>query len=130
MKNKIKIISFRHWGLAAILLLAVTARAQAHALLDHADPKVGGEVAKVPTEVDLWFTQNLEAAFSTVVVKNAKGEQVDKKDARLDPKNAELFKVSLPATLPAGIYTVTWHAVSADTHKTDGSFTFTIKASK
>jgi methionine-rich copper-binding protein CopC len=115
---------------AAIALLAVTASAQAHAFLDHADPKVGSDVAKAPTEVDLWFTQNLEAAFSTVVVKNAKGEQVDKKDAHLDPKNAELFKISLPASLPPGTYTVTWHAVSEDTHKTDGSFTFTIQPSK
>jgi methionine-rich copper-binding protein CopC len=106
--------------------LALPASAWAHAFLDHADPAVGSTVATSPTEVKAWFTQSLEPAFSTLVVKNEKGDQVDKKDAHLDPKNAQLFIVSLP-TLPPGTYTVVWHAVSTDTHKTDGTFKFTIK---
>jgi methionine-rich copper-binding protein CopC len=32
----------------------------------------------------------------------------------------------VPETLSAGTYRVTWHAVSVDTHKTQGSFTFTV----
>nr|WP_280113455.1 copper resistance protein CopC [Methylobacterium nodulans] len=29
--------------------------------------------------------------------------------------------------LPPGIYRVTWHVVSVDTHRTQGSFTFEIR---
>jgi methionine-rich copper-binding protein CopC len=109
-----------------LLALAFQSSAWAHAFLDHADPKVGSTVTDSPTVVKLWFTENLEPAFSTLTVQDAQGKQVDKKDAHLDDKNKELFIVSLPA-LPAGVYTVNWHVVSEDTHKTQGSFKFTIK---
>ena len=126
MKTKNK-TSLKWRGLVAgLLLVAGPSSAWAHAFLDHADPKVGSTVTESPPTVKLWFTQELEPAFSTLVVQDAQGKQVDKKDAHLDDKNKELFIVSLP-TLPAGDYTVNWHAVSEDTHKTQGTFKFTIK---
>jgi len=54
-----------------------TAYAHAHAFLDHAEPRVGNSVTSSPREVSLWFTQNLEAAFSTVEVRDASGARVD-----------------------------------------------------
>ena len=126
MKTKSK-ISLKWRGLVAgLIVLAGQPSAWAHAFLDHADPKVGSTVAESPPTVKLWFTQDLEPAFSTLAVQDAQGKQVDKKDAHLDDKNRQLFIVSLPK-LPAGDYTVNWHAVSEDTHKTQGSFKFTIK---
>jgi methionine-rich copper-binding protein CopC len=118
--------SVKHWSLVAVLFLALQTHAWAHAFLDHAEPKVGSSVTNSPTEIKVWFTQNLEPAFSKLEVRDAKGEEVDKKDAHLDDKNPSLFIVSLPP-LPAGTYTVIWHAVSVDTHKTQGHFEFTIK---
>ena len=118
--------SVKHWSLVAVLFLALQTRAWAHAFLDHAEPKVGSSVTNSPTEIKIWFTQNLEPAFSKLEVRDAKGEEVDKKDAHLDDKNMSLFIVSLPP-LPSGTYTVIWHAVSVDTHKTQGHFEFTIK---
>ena len=110
----------------AILFLTLQTRAWAHAFLDHAEPKVGSTVINSPAEIKIWFTQNLEPVFSTLEVRNAQGKEVDKKDAHLDVKDRSLFLVSLPQ-LPAGTYTVIWHAVSVDTHKTQGRFEFTIK---
>jgi hypothetical protein len=121
--------SIRYWGLAGILSVALQSAAWAHAFLDHADPKVGATVAASPAELKLWFTQNLEPAFSSVEVQDAQGNEVDKKDSRLDPDNKSLLIVSL-AQLPAGTYTVTWHVVSVDTHKTQGHFKFTVAAAK
>ena len=126
MKTKNQISTKWRGVLAGLMLLAGAPGAWAHAFLDHADPKVGSTVTESPPVVKLWFTQELEPAFSTLVVQDAQGKQVDKKDAHLDDKNKELFIVSLP-TLPAGDYTVNWHAVSEDTHKTQGTFKFTIK---
>jgi hypothetical protein len=118
--------SVKHWSLAAALLLALQTHARAHAFLDHAEPKVGSSVTNSPTEIKVRFTQNLEPAFSKLEVRDAKGKEVDKKDAHLDDQNMSLFIVSLPP-LPSGTYTVIWHAVSVDTHKTQGHFEFTIQ---
>ena len=74
----------------------------------------------------LWFTQNLEPAFSAVEIQDAEGKVVEKTDAHLDAQNKSLFLVSVPS-LPAGTYTVIWHVVSVDTHKTQGRFKFTVK---
>jgi len=112
--------------ISAFLLAAIAPRAEAHAFLDHAEPKVGGTVTNSPAEIKIWFTQNLEPAFSTLEVQDAQGKEVDKKDAYLDAKDKSLFLVSLPQ-LPAATYTVIWHAVSVDTHKTQGRFEFTVK---
>lgn len=127
MKKLINTWQWKRGMGVGLILLAGTSSAWAHAFLDHADPKVGSEVAQPPAVVKLWFTEELEPAFSTVVVNDAQGKEVDKKDAHLDDKNKALFIVSLPAALPAGTYTVVWHAVASDTHKTQGTFKFTIK---
>ena len=99
--------------------------AGAHAFLDHASPAVGSTVHTAPTQVKLWFTQELEAEFSTVQVSTAGGERIDKADARLDPADATLLSVSLPPLAP-GRYRVKWRALSVDTHATEGDFTFDV----
>jgi methionine-rich copper-binding protein CopC len=116
-------------SLLAILFLAIQSHAWAHAFLDHAEPKVGSTITNSPTQIKIWFTQELEPVFSTVEVQNAQGQEVDKKDAHLDDKNKSLFIVSL-SSLPDGTYKVIWHAVSVDTHRTQGSFEFTIRKAK
>jgi methionine-rich copper-binding protein CopC len=113
-------------GLVVILFLALQSHAWAHAFLDHAEPKVGSTVTNSPAEIKIWFTQELEPAFSKLEVQDAQGKEVDKKDAHLDAKDKSLFLVSLPQ-LPAGTYTVIWHAVSVDTHRTQGRFKFIVK---
>jgi methionine-rich copper-binding protein CopC len=98
----------------------------AHALLDHADPRVGSTVAKPPSVVDIWFTQEPEPSFSRIEVYDSDGKQVDGKDTHVDEKDPKQLIVSLP-NLPAGTYKVVWHVVSADTHKTQGDFKFSVK---
>ncbi len=66
-----------------LLTIVWTVAAQAHAFLDHASPLVGGTVAAAPREVTLWFTQNLEPAFSRVEVSDASGARVDQGKAQV-----------------------------------------------
>ena len=122
MKNA----SIKRWSLVAALLLAWQSSTWAHAFLDHAEPKVGSTITNSPPLLRLWFTQNLEPAFSSVQVQDAQGREVDRKDMRLDDKNKSLAIITLPR-LPAGTYTVFWRVVSVDTHRTQGHFKFTIK---
>ncbi len=97
--------------------------AEAHAFLDHADPKVGSTIHDPPTEVTVWMTENLEAAFSRVQVFDVKGVEVDRRDTRV---SGAIMAVSLQK-LPAGTYHVSWQAVATDTHRTSGTFDFTIQ---
>ena len=53
---------------ASLLATFGSVAAHAHAFLDHASPLVGSTVASAPREISLTFTQNLEAAFSSVEV--------------------------------------------------------------
>jgi len=96
--------------------------AHAHAFLDHSDPRVGNTV-KSPRIVSLWFTQNLESAFSTIEVLNSSGASMNAGRALVDSRDRKLLRVAVKA-LPPGTYTVRWHVLSVDTHTTDGSFTF------
>jgi copper resistance protein C len=99
--------------------------AHAHALLDHADPRVGNMV-KSPHMVSLWFTQNLEGSFSDIQVLDAGGARVSTGHAAVDTSDHKLLRVPVKA-LPAGKYTVKWHVLSVDTHITEGNFTFNVE---
>ena|SRR5579862_7326636 len=115
--------------IAALAVLAMASgtvsRAGAHAFLDHASPAVGSVVPSAPPAATLWFTQELEPAFSSVTVTDQSGQQVDLGNARVPPGHADQLQIGLKA-VPPGIFTVRWHVVSVDTHTTDGSFTFTV----
>jgi copper resistance protein C len=103
----------------------VSGAARAHAFLDHALPAVGATVAQAPTELTLWFTQGLELAFTGVEVTNAAGQRVDTGQVTLDPKDPQELHVPLKPLQP-GEYKVSWHALSVDTHRTIGDFSFTV----
>jgi methionine-rich copper-binding protein CopC len=42
------------------------------------------------------------------------------------PGKRDVLIVPINATLTPGAFTVTWHAVALDTHKTQGTFIFTV----
>jgi methionine-rich copper-binding protein CopC len=106
------------------LFLALTGSAFAHAHLDHASPKVGSTVSPAPSEIVLWFTEKLEAAFSTIEVRNDQGAAVQAGKANVTGDRTQL-RVSLKA-LPPGTYKVIWQVLSVDTHRTQGDFTFRV----
>ena len=114
------------------LALAVSALAigaapavRAHAFLDHASPAVGSSVPTAPAVVILWFTQDLEPAFSTVTVTNAAGQRVDLANVQIPQDSPAELRIGLKP-LPPGTYLVSWHVVSVDTHPTEGTFTFEV----
>jgi methionine-rich copper-binding protein CopC len=106
-----------------LLLLLEPRSVHAHAFLDHAEPRVGSSVPTAPRQLSLWFTQELEPAFSRVEVQNSAGARVDQGRPHFGPAN--VMHVGLRA-LPPGTYRVIWHALSVDTHTTEGNFTFRV----
>ena len=107
---------------AALLAILGNVAAQAHAFLEHANPLVGSTVASAPREVSLTFTQNLEAGFSSVQVTDGNGARVDQGKPQV---SGNTMRVGLKS-LSAGTYRVRWQVLSVDTHKTEGSFAFTV----
>jgi hypothetical protein len=105
-----------------LLLLGATIKANAHAFLDHANPRVGNAVATAPRDVTLWFTQKLEPAFSTMTITDSSGQRVD---AGKPSINGNVMRVPL-RVVKAGTYRVTWRVLSIDTHTTEGTFSFTV----
>ena len=105
--------------------LLPTAPALAHAMLDHANPRVGSSQPTGPREVTLWFTQKLEPAFSTVEVRNESGAVMSSGKAQVDRGDPTQLHVALKP-LPPGTYKVIWRVLSVDTHRTQGNFTFRV----
>ena len=105
-----------------IVLLALFSHAEGHAFLDHADPRVGSVVA-APRAVAVWMTENLEPAFSKLQVFDAKGNEIDRHDVKVA---GATMSVSMPPLSP-GVYKAVWKVVAIDTHRTTGTFTFTVK---
>lgn len=112
--------------LAASLAFAFAATAAlAHAQLEKAVPAVGGSVA-APSEIRLKFSEGVEPRFSGVMLDADKGGAAALGAPRIDPADASVLIVKIAKPLAPGAYTVHWHAVSVDTHKTQGSFGFTV----
>lgn len=109
---------------SAVALLAVATQALAHAHLVTSVPADKASVA-APSELDLTFTEGLNLKFSGVTLTGP-----DKKDVVLgegmlmDEDKALMVPVS--GKLMPGVYTVQWHALSTDGHKTNGSYSFTV----
>ena len=108
--------------LAAVLFVA-TGPAGAHAFLEHSSPGAGAILTASPKVVTLDFSEQLEPAFSDTIVSDSTRHAVTSASAKVAEQRMSL---ALPDLKP-GKYRVTWHAVSVDTHRTQGSFTFTVK---
>jgi len=111
--------------LAGAVFCAGIPAACAHAFLDRADPAVGATVKTAPSMATLTFTEALEPDFSSITVEDGAGQRVDLGDAHTAADDTKRFSVGLKP-LPPGSYKVRWRVTSVDTHKTSGSFSFTV----
>ena len=100
--------------------------AQAHAFLRHAAPAVGSTLPVAPPELTLDYTEAVEPRFSSVDVLDAQGQHVDAGDLHTAPDNPKRLIIGLKK-LPPGSYKVQWHILSVDTHRTEGTFSFSVQ---
>jgi copper transport protein len=100
--------------------------ALAHAMLIRSNPSPNAVLAQAPAQIELFFSETVEASLSTISVYDSTGKAVDLGDVRVDPSDPTRMTVSL-GSLSDGVYTVAWKAISAtDGHLTTGSFPFAI----
>jgi methionine-rich copper-binding protein CopC len=121
--------TFHKRAIAVALFAACVSRAAfAHAFLDKSDPKVGATLTASPTEIKIWFTDDVVPDKSFIHLFDAANSQIDKKDTHPDPDDKSILTVSVP-TLSPGTYKVVWQALCPDSHQTSGTFEFTLKPS-
>lgn len=107
--------------------LLTAAGALAHAHLQQQIPAAGAQLAASPQTLTLSFSEGIEPAFSGVTVTGPQQHAVDTGKLTRSADNPVQVTVPVAETLPPGEYTVAWHVVSVDGHKTKGQYTFSVK---
>ncbi len=110
--------------LLAALLVAFAAVAAAHTPLTASVPAPKATVSAPVKEIVLEFGGDVR--LTAVVLTDAQGG--NRKVAAVPAAIAKKFTLAVEEDLKAGVYTVNWRAVGADTHVVSGDFRFTVAA--
>lgn len=109
---------------ALIASLASIGNAFAHAHLKSEVPAANSSVSGL-NDLRLSFSEGVEAKLTKVTV-TEDGKPVAIKSIDTDPSDNKLLIVTPEQPLAPGSYNVEWHAVSVDTHKSEGNYAFKI----
>ena len=115
-------------SMAAIAMLASVlcgTAAYAHPKLQSAEPAAGAATAS-PKQIRITFNENVMPQFSGVELKEQSGKIITTGKATVDPANKKQLVVPVTEPLSPGDYKVEWHAVSDDTHRVKGSYSFSV----
>ena len=126
MRSRALLRSTVSLSLVGLLAAALPGAAESHAVLVRSRPAARAVLGRAPERVDLWFSERIEPAFSSMSVSSASGIQVDRRDVRVDADDPRRLSVTLPAIEP-GIYTVRCRVLSVDGHVVEATFSFTVK---
>jgi len=116
---------------AAMLFAAcavLSANGYAHARLTGAVPMPNAVVNGSPHYIRLQFSERIEPRLSAISLADGAGHKLALGRPESEGNNGKVLTARINGTLGAGVYLVGWRAVSTDTHKTQGAFTFTVKA--
>jgi methionine-rich copper-binding protein CopC len=106
------------------LALALASQARAHAHLTATAPAADATVA-APHQLMLHFSEKMIPKFSGLDLAKTGGAKVTVESS---VGKDGLTLIATPAQpLSPGAYTVNWHVVTADTHRMEGSYSFTVR---
>ena len=98
----------------------------AHAQLVKAEPARRAVIDKSPTQIRLWFNEEIEGAYTSLSVFGANKKPVT--DAKPEVVSDDPKSVVLPLPdLKPGKYTVKFRVLSVDGHIVDESFSYKVK---
>src|SRR5438067_3856781 len=126
-KIKIRRVLLVALPLAVLCTLLWPSIASAHAILVSSDPPADARLTTPPRGVRMWFTEDLNPAFSTAVVINGNNKRVDNRDAHVSSNNTKEMDLTLPPNLPPAVYIVIYRTDSeVDGHVLRGSANLTV----
>jgi len=98
----------------------------AHPELQSADPAIEAATAASPTQIRIMFNESVIPKFSGIELKDQTGRTIATGKAATDPANKKVLVVPIMEQLPPGDYKLEWHAVSDDTHRVKGNYSFSV----
>ena len=124
--------SLKQVMMGSILLMALGAGLHstpvlAHAMLVKAEPPRRAQLTQTPTQVRLWFNEEIEKDYASLTVLDAARAPVT--DIRPHIAEDDRRAIVLPLSqLAPGKYTVKFRVLSVDGHVVDSSYDFTVKS--
>jgi len=113
-------------ALAAAALALSGTSALAHAKLVSSTPANAATVA-APKQIVLKFNEKVQPKFSGVELTMPQMNNMAVAAKTSVAKDGMTVVVTPAKPLMAGAYAVKWHAVTADTHRMEGKFDFTVR---
>lgn len=121
-------------GLVLLACLLLPGTLLAHAHLESADPADGAELAEVPAQFELRYSEGIEARFSAFDLYSVPSSETTDVDgqprvALADPEvdAAERTVTLRPETrLEPGTYILVWEVLAHDGHTTSGEIRFSV----
>ena len=116
-------------GIGTVMAMAIcvyAAPALAHSMLVKAEPPRRALLAKAPMQVRLWFNEEIEGDYASLVVLDAEKHPVTEIHPQLAPDDRKSIVLPLPELAP-GEYSVKFRVLSIDGHVVESSFDFTVK---
>jgi len=107
-------VLYRALPLAFCLLFLFPSVGEAQAILLRSDPAEGATLNTAPTEVRMWFTESLNATYSTARILNGSSQRVDQNNAHVFTDDQTEMDVNLPPNLPPAVYIVIWRTQGAN----------------
>lgn len=111
--------------LIAALLAGSSTSLFAHAHLTRSEPAEDATLKTPPPIISIEYSEALEIGLSKLVLTDADGKPIETGKIERVGDNAKTLAVKPPVLKP-GTYKVEWGAASVDTHRTEGSFSFTV----
>ncbi|MED4227216.1 copper resistance CopC/CopD family protein [Neobacillus cucumis] len=109
-----------------LCLVLFPSLASAHAYIIKSTPYENEILNQVPKKVSIVFDESIQASFNSIEVFDSKGNRVDQKNGRIDPKNPSMIETGLGSNLPDDTYSIKWRVVSSDGHPVEGVIPFQI----
>jgi copper resistance protein C len=114
-------------GTAMAMAMCVhAAPAVAHSMLVKAEPPRRAVLAQAPVQVQLWFNEEIEGDYASLVVFDAEKHPVTEIKPKLAPDDRKSIVLPLPKLAP-GKYSVKFRVLSVDGHVVESYFDFTVK---
>ena len=103
-----------------------SAPALAHAMLTKAEPPRRAQLTQPPSQVRLWFNEEVEKDYASLAVSHA-DKPVTEVKPQVSADDPKSILLPLPQLSP-GKYTVKFRVLSVDGHVVDSSYDFTVKS--
>jgi len=121
--------ALRHGVVGTAVAMAICVHvtpALAHSMLVKAEPPRRAVLATAPAQVRLWFNEEIEGDYASLVVLDAEKHPVTEIKPKLAQDDRKSIVLPLPELTP-GKYSVKYRVLSVDGHVVESYFDFTVK---